>query len=389
MQSCPCSEDHLDRLLNSLPKSLDETYQRMLCNIDYELVKDARRILTLLCFAVRPLRVQELIDGVAVEINDPPGLNYKRRLENSSDFHTICPGLIDINCRTSQATETDREDSTLTVQIEHFSVQEYLESERILHQKAAIFSLTSFTAHLEIAQICLVYLLEPGFSSLQLVDRGFLERYPLAEFSARYWSQHYRNIAQPTTRLNEFVLRLFQNRDFFVNWTKLHDVDRPWGWDSGHLNRKSDDIAAPIYYASLLGLDHILIELIKTVNADNLTTTRTPSTASTMSISRLVNTQGQGQCGNALQTISSCGHEQVVQRMLNDKEDVNAKGGNNGNALQVASGGGYEKVVQLLLDKGADVNARGGLFGNALQAALASGYEKIAQLLRDNGAVDA
>ncbi|MCJ1427238.1 hypothetical protein MMC29_005141 [Sticta canariensis] len=191
LQFCPCSEDHLDRLLNSLPQSLDETYQRMLCNIDHELVEDARRILTLLCFAVRPLSVQELIESVAVKINDPPGLNYKRRLQSDSDLHTICPGLIDINRRPFQETETDRENPRLTVQIAHYSVQEYLESERIRHQKAAVFSLTSFTAHSEIAQICLVYLLEPGLSSLLEpglsslgLNWGVFEKYPLAKFSA-------------------------------------------------------------------------------------------------------------------------------------------------------------------------------------------------------------
>ncbi|KAL8991075.1 MAG: hypothetical protein Q9169_007954, partial [Polycauliona sp. 2 TL-2023] len=60
--------DILNKVLGSLPESLDETYERMLCNIDGYLAEDARRILTLLCFASRPLKVEELIDGVAVEI---------------------------------------------------------------------------------------------------------------------------------------------------------------------------------------------------------------------------------------------------------------------------------------------------------------------------------
>ena len=156
----------------------------MLCNIDHGLVEDARRILTLLCFAVRPLTVRELIDGVAVKINDQPGLNYKGRLQGFSDLHTICPGLIDINLDTTQETET--------VQIAHFSVQEYLESERIRHQKAAIFSSVSLTAHSEIAQICLVYLLEHDLSSSPL-DQNVLEKFPWAHFSAMYWNHHYQN----------------------------------------------------------------------------------------------------------------------------------------------------------------------------------------------------
>lgn len=49
----------------------------MLCNIDDHLIEDARRILTLLCFAARPLTVPELIDGIAVEIEGSIGLNPK------------------------------------------------------------------------------------------------------------------------------------------------------------------------------------------------------------------------------------------------------------------------------------------------------------------------
>ena len=124
----------------------------MLCNIDDYLIKDARRILTLLCFAPRPLTVREVIDGVAVELNNSIGLNRKRRLQDSNDIREICIGFIDIGLGADHTSETYREEElTPTVRIAHFSVQEYLESERIQYQKAAIFSLTSITAYAEIA----------------------------------------------------------------------------------------------------------------------------------------------------------------------------------------------------------------------------------------------
>ena len=164
MRSCPRSENHLDNLLNSLPRSLDETYERTLGSIDDSLIEDARRILTLLCFAARPLRVSELIDGVAVEIN-PARLNTKRRLQDADDDHEICLSLADFdNAVKTRPTIYGRVERTQTVRIAHFSVQEYLVSERIKRQKAAIFSLSGATAHAEIAQICLIYWLEPGLA---------------------------------------------------------------------------------------------------------------------------------------------------------------------------------------------------------------------------------
>ena len=150
--------------------------------MDDRLIEDARRILTLLCFAARPLTVSELIDGVAVEINSAR-LNTKRRLQNADDVHEICAGLVDFDISSRLYT---------TVRIAHFSVQEYLESERIQRQKAAIFSMSGATAHEEIAQICLVYWLEPGLAVTSL-DENVREKYPLAVFAAELWYDHYKS----------------------------------------------------------------------------------------------------------------------------------------------------------------------------------------------------
>ncbi len=225
LQSCPRSEDHLNRLLSSLPQSLDETYERMLCNINDNLIEDARRILTLLCFAFRPLTVQELIDGVATEIKISPGLNRQRRLQDANDFYEICPGFIEISLSADNTTETnDDRVLTSTVRIAHFSVQEYLESKRIRDSRAVNFALTRVIAHAEIAQICLVYLLEPGISRT-ILDRNVLEAYPLAHFASMYWYHHYKGTAHHVSNIDILLSRLFQKEKSFVAWVKLHDVD--------------------------------------------------------------------------------------------------------------------------------------------------------------------
>ena len=313
----------------------------MLCNIDHLLIEDARRILTLLCFAPRPLTVREIIDGIAVKINDSTGLNPKRRLQDANDIREICIGFIDIGLRAGHTTETYLEEElTLIVRIAHFSVQEYLESERIQHQKAAIFHLTSITAHGEIARICLTYLLEPGLSSSNL-DQSLLKEFPLAKFAAMHWYYHYQGTAKHDPGLEDFILKLFQRQDSFATWVRLHDKDRPWD-ASINFRRALDDIPAPVYYASLLGLDQVLHDIL---NSEQLEGTTIPalSLGSTSNLSKKINTQG----------------------------------GRYGNALQAASSRGYDKVVQMLLDKGADIKTQGGFYSNALQAALYGGYNKV------------
>jgi ankyrin repeat protein len=378
LQSCPRSEDHLDRLLGSLPQSLDETYERMLCNIDHGLIEDARRILALLCFAPRPLTVWELIDGIAVEIYHSPGLNRKRRLQDSNDIREICLGFIDIGLGADPTDETYYEkELTSTVRIAHFSVQEYLESDRIRHQKAMKFSLTSVIEHAEIAQICLIYLLDPAFSSSEL-NETVLKEYPLARFAATYWYHHYKEAVCPDSKLVNLALKLFQRQETFLTWVRLHDIDRRWR-PRVQFNLILDHIAAPVYYASLLGLDQVLYELINTGQLESM------APISTSKASKLINAQG-GHYGNALQAASAEGHKEVVEQLLEKGAEINAQGGIFGNALQAASAGGYKEVMQQLLDKGAEINAQGGIFGNALQAASAGGYKEVMQQLLDKGA---
>ncbi|ERF74783.1 hypothetical protein EPUS_03167 [Endocarpon pusillum Z07020] len=191
LMECPQSEYYLDQCLQSLPRTLDETYERILCSINKSWIEDARRILTLLCFSSRPLAVQELIDAVAIQLHEPAGLNLRRRLHDADDFRLLCPGLIDVGAKVNNETHVDSDGSkeieriVPTLRIAHFSVQEYLESDRIREQQADAFALESASAHAEIAEICLVYLLEPGLSSGTL-DQTALEEFPLARFAARF-----------------------------------------------------------------------------------------------------------------------------------------------------------------------------------------------------------
>jgi hypothetical protein len=51
---------------------LDDTYARILCNIDEEYSQDAFKILQWLAYSARPLRIKEVAEVIAVEIDDDP-----------------------------------------------------------------------------------------------------------------------------------------------------------------------------------------------------------------------------------------------------------------------------------------------------------------------------
>ncbi len=343
----------------------------MLCSINYNLFEDARRIFTLLCYAQRPLTVQELIEGVAVDINDPRGLNRRRRLQRSNDIRKICGSLVDIGS---------------TVQVSHVSVKEYLVSKRILGHKAAKFSLNSVTAHAEIAEVCLIYLLDQDLSG-SVVNLKFLEEYPLAPYAAMNWFHHYQYMQSTTSEQDDLTLRLFQCQDSFMTWINLHSMDRSWQslWDHPlSFYRPLDKSPDPIYYASFLGLHQVLYQLLNSKRLKSIMTSD-QSFASKPKVSEPINDVGRFY-GNALQAASLKGHVRMVQMLLEEGADMQTQGGIFNSALGAASFSGHVHVVQMLLANGANANDQNGGGGTALQAASCTGQDQVVQILLDKGA---
>jgi len=80
-------------------------------------------------------------------------------------------------------------------------------------------------------------------------------------------------------------------------------------------------------------------------------------------------------------------HERIVKLLLEKDADVNASAGCvSRNILEAAATVGHEGIVKLLLEKGADVNSEGGNFRYALRAAASEGHEGSVKLLLEKGA---
>jgi hypothetical protein len=293
----------------------------MLCGIKFK--KDAQRILSLLCYASRPLSIEEVIEALAVDIDDRESYDPRRRSTGGADhLIRICPGLIEISLDTG---------GTQGIRIAHFSVQEYLLSDRIRGSEAANFALSGPLQHGRISKACLLYLKHDDFLQ-QILSPDLVKQYTFARYAAEHWHHHYHQAnSQLAQQLSERVVTFLTTRSTRERWVRLHDPDRPWDTNKNY-HKLAKDCPSATYYASLLGLDIVLMKILSMSAAD-----------------------------------------------------VNAQGGKYGNALQAASLRGREKVVQVLLDKGGDVNAQGGDYGNALQAASLRGHEKVVQILLDNG----
>jgi ankyrin repeat protein len=328
----------------------------MLSNIDTLSTEDAQRILRFLCCAKRELTVPELIEVIAIELGDNPTLNIDGRYSGADDIRKVCPGLIEVDVH--QEGELD------TVRLSHYSVREYLESEQIRQHEVAKFGVDISESHTEAANICLTYLLEPGLSERMI----WVIEYPLASYAAELWFMHFRDVKTWTPELKRLTMRLFRDPRAFQSWIKIWDSD----WEGEHV--KSSD-RSPVYYASLLGLDSVISEILGPESPNDLL--ENPLIKDT---SQLVNIRS-GRHGTPLQAASFGGHEKAVKVLLNYRADVSTGGGKYGSALQAGAYKGHDRVVQMLLNNKANIKSQARFVESALQGAALNGHVEVIKAL--------
>ena len=130
------SNQMYERILEKLPKTLDETYERVLKNINENNREHARRLLHCLAVSVRPLRVEELAEILTFDFDAAeegiPKFHPDRRPRTKRRLClSICSSLITI---------VDNRGSRV-VQFSHFSVKEFLTSN---HLASSTGQLTSY-----------------------------------------------------------------------------------------------------------------------------------------------------------------------------------------------------------------------------------------------------
>ncbi|KAL5376601.1 hypothetical protein DPSP01_010394 [Paraphaeosphaeria sporulosa] len=387
----------LRKSLATLPPTLDQTYDCILSAISEEDSDYAIRILQWLTFSERPMSVEEIAEAVALDSARDPAFDRDEVLEDPLEVLNICSSLVTLTVVEEESSVNLRITTKRIVALAHYSVQEYLLSDRIKEGSAKQYRMEEVECHASIMKGCLQYLTQLQ----QPLSEESLQASALAGYVAKFWSQHFRKTGDKMEGLSRLAMGLLSmEQPAYLAWIQVNNPD--WPGDEPVLEKGLESVAAPLYYAALLGLSMVAKLLLNhgaDVNAQGGEFGNALQAASFEGhedVVRIllgdksidVNAQG-GYYGNALQAASWKGNEQIV-KMLLTKADVNAQGGYWGSALQAASWANNEVVVKILLEANADVNAQGGFYGNALQAASGGGHERVVKILLDKNAdVDA
>ena len=236
-----CLPPSVGRILEELPETLDETYERVLKEINKANRDHAYHLLQCLTVALRPLRVEELAEVLAIDFDAPADRGIPRSNPNWrwTDHHqavlSTCSSLI--------AIVDDR--GYQVVQFSHFSVKEFLTSNRLACSSGDIsrYHILLEPANTILAQTCLGVLLRLD----DRVDGNVFDDIPLLEYAARYWIDHAR--FENVSSLIRDAIEDFLDADIpHWTWSQLQMVDVSWELYSG----RARDSHFPLYFASLV-----------------------------------------------------------------------------------------------------------------------------------------
>jgi hypothetical protein len=353
-----CFPPSVRRILEELPDSLDETYERILREIRKSNQGLARRLMQCLVAAVRPLEVKELAEVLAFDFDAEgiPKLNQNWRWEDQEEaVMSACSSLVTIV----------KDQYSPIVQFSHFSVKEFLTADRLAEpiRDVSRYHIELEAAHTILAQACIGLLLRLD----DHVDRNNIKDFPLAPYAAEYWPKHAK-FGSVSSRIKDGMECLFdEDKPHFATWLWIHDEMNPM---HEHMSTMSPEKpkAVPLHHAARHGFRDLAAHLIA----------RHPEH---------VNAGDDYWQETAMHAATKRGNTNILSLLLEHDVDVDSRDEGGGTSLHFASYGGTLSVGQYLLDHGADINARDRDGMTPLFDAARQGHVEFAQMLLERGAV--
>ena len=389
-----CLPPSLRGILDELPDTLDETYERVLKEINKANREHARRLLQCLTIALRPLRVEELAEVLAIDFAAPahggiPELNPNWRW---TDHHqavlSTCSSLITIV-----------EDGDFqVVQFSHFSVKEFLTSDRLARSGWDIYRyhIALEPAHTILAQACLGVLLRLDDHVIEDID----DEIPLVEYASRHLFDHagFEKVASHIRDAMEYFFDA--DKPHWTAWSRVQKLDVWW---QGFSIIGRSYVALPLYFTSLGGFydlaEHLVDKHPEHINARGgqmVTPLFAALHGKHFRIAELlhwhgadVDVRGEWNC-SSLHAACFAGILDVMQWLLNHGADVNALSDEPWAPIDMAISGGHLQAVRMLIEYKADINISLQFGEVPLHVAARRGDIKdqvgILQLLLDHGA---
>jgi ankyrin repeat domain-containing protein 50 len=250
--------------MSALPKSLDETYDRLLSGIDEIHQPEVMKVLHALTASVRQLTLDEIVEILAVDLEaTPPRFEPDSRLLDPRTILSMCSSLV-----TTSRAEQRNAFGGKALRLAHASVADYLM--RPNPSGPSQFHFTRNSALQFLAQTCLAYLLNPRFSEgdnrltrAQMEQR--LKTFPFLRHTVSFWPIYLKKEAGDpeehlTPRTKEILQMFFStsklpNGGNFAAWVRMLIPHSPASYVQN---------THPLYYAASFGLFEVVRIILDT-----------------------------------------------------------------------------------------------------------------------------
>ena len=350
MQKC-LTPNALRQALTVLPKSLDDTYDRILQSIDPDYRIYTIAALRWLIYSKRPLSLSELAEAAVIRPEAQVPFDIEDRFTGPEDILRVLSGLVIIQEKEtlsydeySDAASYDDDDSPI-IRLAHFSVKEYLTSSRILNGHASLFSMDESLSRRVILESCLHYWDHYSHTRAGVFYEDDVDDFPLLSYACD-WELHARPPLLPSSI--DLLCRCLTRKRWLSTWMSAgqawHERFDEWAynyqrdWATAFDEFLEDDQAVlnvALYLATDFGLSPILQPLIK-LGADP---------------NQSINVDREF----PIIVASSNGYYEIVHKLIQAGADVNVVTRDRNSALHEAVREGNSTVAQLLFDNGFDV----------------------------------
>lgn len=341
--------------LTKLPRSLEDTYTRMLALVkdrNIENLEIVRKALVWITFSPIPLTLGQLSEAVSIETHDTYR-DIEKMITDQGDILRMLGSLV-----TADLTQEDP-----VVSLTHFTLYEYLKSETLRkHHYLSMFHLSERDANV-VTELCARYLSFSDFERPCGTRKELYERmslYRLLDFASR--NVYIQLMFGGTTLLLPFMSWLVQSsRDGsqqFLSWLQVLQNEV----DVEHLCKSP--LAFFLAQENITNFEYLFPALLD-AGAD-------PRQLLKMGYSRL-------------HIAAIAGNVDKVAAVLRSKQDLEASTGSGHKALHLAATYGHVEVVKLLLERGASPSAKSKSGSTPFYRAARGGSIPIMKLLYQAG----
>lgn len=333
----------------------------------------AKRILSWITCAKRPLTTVELRHALAVEVGTVE--LDEDALPEIEDMVAVCTGLVTID------------EQGDIIRLVHYTTQQYFDKNR-----EKWFP----NAEADVTTTCITYLsfdvFESGFCP---TDQEFEERlrlHSLYHYAAHYWGDHARratNLCEGVLDFLESGLKLESSIQALMA-TKLAPMQSDY---SQNVPKQMAGLHLAAYFGAMRETQILLYANIPDLKDSY---GRTPASYASMNgrgavlellIERGAEVDSEDCEGRTpLSIAAAMGHEAVVWLLLRNGADIDLEDRHDQTPLSHASENGHEALVRLLLEEGAEADLEDCDRRTPLSFAAEMGYEAVVRLLLGNGA---